>query len=129
MGQSRRASEVIPGSSSRTNNRVRTRTTTTTSISLPGTSDSDADTQHPIIVLQEAPVIIQSENQDSISDLMGPHRTFNPYNPRHQRILRRQRSEDDIRPILLNPQAIENMVINNVPVPHHLTGGRPPVKH
>ena len=71
---------------------------------------STAHTQ-PMIVLQEAPVITQQEATPP-PEGMGGH-PLNPRNPRHQRILRRQ-NED----MVLSPNTIESIVINNVPVPN-----------
>ena len=103
------------------------RTTTTTTVSLPGGApDSSPRTNAPIIVLQE-PVIVQPQVSQPADEQTGsttgngqrPSRTLNPYNPRHQRILRRQNTDDEI---FLTPDALEQIVFHNAPVPDGMQG-------
>ena len=75
---------------------TRTTTTTTTTVAMPvGLPDdfivSSASHEHPIIVLQEAPLVLQPPLPEPEP---RPLRTLNPYNPRHQRMLRRHSTRD-----------------------------------
>ena len=95
--------------------------TTTTTLSLPlhGVHDGgqSRDAVQPIIVLQEAPVFFHSSDMsaDIRSSLPRRPRGLNPHNPRHQRILRQQNRvfEEDVPPVLLNPETLEDIVIRN----------------
>lgn len=110
------------------------RTTTTTTVSVTGGSSlygaSFADTTAPIIVLQEAPIIVHSNEAHhteqtvlqeavaaSTSAAARPNRRLNPYNPRHQRMRRIQQSGEQIPNILLDPETLEQLVFHNAPVP------------
>ena len=95
--------------SGRTSSLTRT-TTTTTTVSLPmGPPDVPSAHEQPIIVLQEAPVVMQPPAPATET---RPHRTLNPYNPRHQRILRRQNTRDlQESSIFLTPHILNTLVV------------------
>ena len=99
-----------------------TRTSTTTTVSLDGDHGFHPH-QQPIIVLQEAPVIVRPPNQGPQELITRSQRTLNPYNPRHQRIMRRQMTEDDLPSAMgyaipfLTQERIEGIVMHNAPIP------------
>ena len=93
-----------------------TTATATTTISCEG--ESTSPDPHPIIILQEAPVVCHPGELEMVvppPSVPRPQRTLNPYNPRHQRALRRQNTDDDLPPIVLTPETLENIVIHNAP--------------
>lgn len=64
---------------------------------------------HPIIVLQEPPVIVQPNANGN--NQQGPK--LNPRNPRHQRIMRRQNTAEEISNMFVSPERLEEIVIGN----------------
>ena len=79
----------------------------------------------PMIILHENPLTLTANaGLDTLSSTRISQRTLNPYNPRHQRVIRRQ--EEELLPsYLLDGQALENIVIRNAPVPDQIIFGRP----
>ncbi|OWF50328.1 uncharacterized protein LOC110450550 [Mizuhopecten yessoensis] len=72
---------------------------------------SASDTQlHPMIVLQEIPVVNQSEST------LYPARPILNARTRHQKILRRQMSDNDLSPFSLTQEQLQEIVIHAAPV-------------
>ena len=83
--------------------------------------------QAPIIVLQEAPVAIHPSQPDEQCQQIfqtGSARPLNPLKPRRNRILRRQRDQH-LPSLFLDPQNLENIVINHAPIPVTDSGPEP----
>jgi len=83
--------------------------TTSTIPSIPG-SASDSQIDQPMIVLQEIPVINQSES------IISPSRPILNARTRHQKILRRQMSDNELSPFNLTQEQLEEIVIHAAPV-------------
>ena len=70
----------------------------------------------PIIVLQEAPVNLPPEGaEERPGDQARP---LNPLNPRHQRIMRTRNQE---RPLPLDAERLEHVVLHNAAMPPGFT--------
>ncbi|KAK2174440.1 hypothetical protein NP493_801g00006 [Ridgeia piscesae] len=107
-------------------------TTTTTTVSMPlGPPATDVPMgrsphDQPIIVLQEAPVVIQPP---APATEQRPQRTLNPYNPRHQRILRRQNTRDlQESSIFLTAHILNTLVVQGGDGASEASATAPPVK-
>ena len=127
VGQIDEADDSPEGSDSRpvtsVSGRVATRTSATTTLQVPriDTPGNQRSPEAPIIVLQQAPLIIQPEPSD-------PHPPDPPIRPsrRHQRLMRRQATEESVLPsYLLRTDALESIVIGSAPVPDAMVFGYP----
>lgn len=108
-----------------------TRTTSTTSVSIPVNSEPLSPNQAPIIVLQDSPVIIQpnlrGNDHVETAEAMGTTRHPNPYHRRH----RRHQYAQEIPPLFLSPENLEQIVIHHSPLLSSLlpNNGPDPVHH
>lgn len=81
------------------------------SVNLPG---SASESQQPIIVLQELPVVsMPGSLTQSYSRPILNART------RHEKILRRQMSDNELSPFNLTQEQLEEIVIHAAPLPRH----------
>lgn len=81
------------------------------SVNLPG---SATDSQRPIIVLQELPVVsMPGSFSHTFSRPILNART------RHEKILRRQMSDNELSPFNLTQEQLEEIVIHAAPLPRH----------
>ena len=78
----------------------------------------------PMIVLQDNPMVLQSNHNPYQPEENPRSRTLNPSNPRHQREMRRQEDNGLLPSYLLDTNALENIVIRHAPVPDQVVFGR-----
>lgn len=79
------------------------------SINLPG---SATESQQPIIVLQDLPVV-------SIPRPFSQARPIMNARTRHEKILRRQMSDHELSPFNLTQEQLEDIVIHAAPIPRY----------
>ena len=77
------------------------------SINLPG---SASESHQPIIVLQELPVVGVPTSLSQARPIMNAR-------TRHEKILRRQMSENELSPFNLTEEQLEDIVIHAAPLP------------